>query len=140
MIPSMVNITITIFHKTWGAQANMAHRLCINCYMCWRNYIVYLLHVIYALSLPHSVNVRACLCQQNWILYELLSPNISKAVNVYLQLKWNIIAIKALKRTLSYNYLNKKAYRTLSQRECKHKRHVFWSLFRFQSHHGKMTS
>lgn len=38
------------FYET---ETNMAHRQRTNC-ICWRNYIVYLLHVICALSLPLS--------------------------------------------------------------------------------------
>lgn len=42
-------------------------------------------------SLPVCSCVRACLCQQNWILCELLSPNIKSGGYVLFAEKQNVI-------------------------------------------------
>lgn len=89
--------------------------------VCWRNYIVYLLHVICALSFA----LRACVCVYvNRIgfcvnYYHL----ISKAVMCFICRKTKYHnTLKALKPSISLAqslFCKKKAYRSFSQREYK---------------------
>lgn len=129
VIPSMVHIAITIiFHMYfYETQTNMAHRQRTNC-KCWRNYIVYLLHVICALSLPLSLPVSVCvMCVRAYVnrigfcvnYYHLISK---AAVMFCLQKNKALKPLKALKllflyRSLAQSFWTKKLIATLSQRE-----------------------
>lgn len=91
----------------YEAQTNMAHRQRTNC-KCWRNYIVYLLHVICALSLPLSLPVSVCvMCVRAYVnrigfcvnYYHLISK---AAVMFCLQKNKALKPLKALKLLFLY--------------------------------------
>lgn len=101
---------ITIFLYIVWNQANMAHP------QCNKLYVGAIILFIYYASFTFSTCVCVCLyvlnvyCQQQWILCELLSPNISKAVMLFAE-KLNIIIHKTLKlyiyRSLAQAFLLK---------------------------------